>query len=399
MHTLLIDDDSFALRFLARQLRQLGYSSMALCEDAREAVRLLEVHFKTIELIFCDLLMPGFDGIEFIRHLESVNYKGGLVLVSGEDGRIRQMAERLALVHRINLLGALAKPVAKDQLQRLLDQDVLYKGMERRRSGRPAFGPDAISDAIRRSELFNLYQPKVELSSGRVVGVEALVRWRHPTYGIVFPDRFVGVAEQAGLAQDLAGLVMATAFAQAKAWRNEGLSLLMAVNVSVDAVDRFDMPEFVAREVSAAGIQPSDVVLEVTESRLMNNLRGAMAVLTRLRLKRFGLAIDDFGTDSSSLVQLRDVPFNELKLARGFIHGAPKDSRLRAMLEGMLTMARGLGIESVAKGVEDLDEWEMVRAMGCTMAQGYFIARPMIARDLVRWLPRWKMRRPGLVGR
>lgn len=397
MQTLLIDDDPFALKLLARQLKGLGYLSVALCEQAYEAERYLKAHFETIELIFCDLQMPGFDGIEFIRHLESVEYRGELILVSGEDERIRLTAEKLALAYNINVLGTLAKPVATEQLRQVLDRGSSAGPADRCRSERPSFGPDELQDAIRNEDLVNFYQPKVDMATGELVGVEALVRWRHRRFGIVFPDQFIAVAEQNGLMDELTWLVMDTAFRQCSAWAEQGLALSMSVNVSMDSFAEIAFPETVARKVAEAGIQLSDVVLEVTESRLMKNLRSTLDVFTRLRLKRVGLSIDDFGTGNSSLVQLRDVPFDELKLDRSFVHGATTDSGLRAILDGTLTMARGLGMKSVAEGVEDLADWHLMRALNCSMAQGYFIARPMIARDLSNWLVKWELRRQALI--
>jgi len=160
----------------------------------------------------------------------------------------------------------------------------------------------------------------------------------------------------------------------------------------MDNLGSLEFPDFVARAADKAGVSPTSLVLEVTESRLMKDPLAALDILTRLRLKHIGLSIDDFGTGHSSLAQLRDIPFDELKVDRGFVHGACRDASLRAIFEASLGMARQLGMKTVAEGVEDQEDWDCLRATGCDMAQGYFIAKPMPAADLAGWIAQWEAR-------
>lgn len=256
-----------------------------------------------------------------------------------------------------------------------------------------AYGADRVRAAIANGELINYYQPKVAVGSGAVVGVETLVRWRHPVDGLVFPDQFIGVAEAHGLIDDLTRVVLAAALAQARAWHDAGLALRVAVNLSMDNLVALGFADFVAAQAAGAGVAPAEIVLEVTESQLMADLRAPLEILTRLRLKRFRLSIDDFGTGHSSLTQLRDLPFDELKIDRGFVHRAHADPTLRAIFESNLSLARQLNIEVVAEGVEDQADWDFLRQAGCDLAQGYFIARPMPATDLPGWIETWEARR------
>jgi EAL domain-containing protein (putative c-di-GMP-specific phosphodiesterase class I) len=181
---------------------------------------------------------------------------------------------------------------------------------------------------------------------------------------------------------------------QARLWQDAGLRLHLAVNVSMDNLAALEFPDFVAHEADAAGVAASSLVLEVTESRLMKNPLAALDILTRLRLKRIRLSIDDFGTGHSSLAQLRDIPFDELKVDHGFVHGACKDASLKAIVEASLGMARQLGMQTVAEGVEDQADWDFLHSAGCDLAQGYFVARPMPAADLPGWIARWEHRGP-----
>ena len=395
MTTLLIDDDAFALRLLARQLKQVGCAAVTLCERAADALALLESRVEAISLVFCDLQMPDIDGVEFVRHLARTGYCGSLVLVSGENGRILQTVCKLAEAHRIHLLGALAKPVSVAQLRQVLASHTVRCGATPRAVRHP-YGPDELMRAIAGGELVNHYQPKVALATGALIGVEALVRWQHPQAGLVFPDEFIAAAEEHDLIDALTRTVLTTALRQARLWRDAGLDLQLAVNVSMDNLVALDFPDAVAQLACDAAVPLSSLMLELTESRLMKDQRAPLDILTRLRLKRIGLSIDDFGTGYSSLAQLRDIPFDELKLDRSFAGGAARDPSLRAIVEATLVMARQLGMKSVAEGVEDRADWDCLRTLGCDVAQGYFIARPMPGADLLAWRSGWERRRQEL---
>lgn len=396
MKTLLVDDESFALRLLSHQLATLGVLDVITREHAADAMALLESGDHVFGLIMCDLQMPGMDGIEFIRQLVRIGYAGDLVLVSGEDERILQTAERLSKAHRLNVLGSLRKPVLPEQLRQVLKNHA-SRAVATPRAALKIYEPKELWLAITGGKLVNYYQPKVDLASGAVSGVETLVRWRHPEDDLVFPDQFISTAEEHGLIDELTQVVLTNALRQARIWHDAGLQLRVAVNVSMDNLGSLEFPDSVIRAVSKAGIHPASLVLEITESRLMKDPLAALDILTRLRLKHIGLSIDDFGTGHSSLAQLRDIPFDELKVDRGFVHGACRDPSLRSIFEASLRMARQFGMKTVAEGVEDRDDWNFLRTSGCNTAQGYFIAKPMPAAELPGWIDDWEVRFRELV--
>lgn len=397
MKILLIDDEPFLLKVLSHQLGNLGFRDVTTCLRAQEGLATLEADGAAFGLVFCDLQMPEMDGVEFLRNLARIGYTGRLVLVSGEDERILRTAEKLARAHQLDVLGVLNKPVAREQLEQLLD-GAFAPTAKVPRADRRVYEPEELARAIANGELVNYYQPKVALATGAVVGAECLVRWRHPEHGLVFPDQFIGVAERHGLIDALTHAVLAQALAQVRAWREAGLAWRVAVNVSMNNLVRVDFSDLALAEITRAGVATTDLVLEVTESRLMEDPLAPLDILTRLRLKRVGLSIDDFGTGHSSLAQLRDMPFDEIKLDRSFVHGVRDNDTLRAIFDASHGMARQLGMEIVAEGVEDWEDWEFLRERGCDLAQGYFIARPMPAADLPRWLAGWEIRCAGLVG-
>jgi EAL domain-containing protein (putative c-di-GMP-specific phosphodiesterase class I) len=309
----------------------------------------------------------------------------------------------LAAAHDFRLCGAFHKPVQPHQLKQALAAAATQRPVHR--SPAPAatmraFSADELAQAITRGELINHYQPKVDFATGRWVGLETLVRWQHPQHGLVFPDRFIGVAEDNDLIDSLTDVVLFGlngALRQARALQDTGLMLHVSVNVSMDNLKDRSFPDTVARAAAAAGVEPSQLIIEVTESRMMQDPQAALDILTRLRLKRVGVSIDDFGTGHSSLAQLHQIPFDELKIDQSFVHGACRDAALRAILLPSLDMARQLGIKTVAEGVEDVEDWHYLRAQGCTWAQGYFIAKPMSPQALAAWAAEWEARRIGLV--
>lgn len=211
-----------------------------------------------------------------------------------------QTAEKLVQAHKIQVLGHLHKPVKPEVLSALLEQWT-PPSPSRLLAAKKVYGADELRVAINTDQLVNYYQPKVAVASGEVVGVETLVRWHHPVDGLVFPDQFIGVAETHGLINDLTRTVLTSALAQAKAWQKIGLTLRVAVNISMDNLASLDFVDFVVELTTRAGVPPQRVVLEVTESRLMRDTRAPLEILTRLRPKRFRLLIDDFGTGHSSM--------------------------------------------------------------------------------------------------
>lgn len=388
---LVLDDESFMLKLLGRILLNLGFTSVIFCDSGRSALEQITDEEARPNLILLDLNMPEMDGIEFVRHLVDRHYSGSLILISGEDERMLQTAEKLVRAHKIPILGYLHKPVKPDALSAMLEKWTpplaAVTGVAKK-----IYSSDELRAAIDNGELINYYQPKVSVSTGELIGVETLVRWQHPVDGLIFPDEFISIAESSNLIDKLTQVVFTGAMTQAKAWEEAHLPLRIAVNVSMDNLASLDFLNFVAEITAKLGVAPHNVVLEVTETRLMQDTRAPLEILTRLRLKRFRLSIDDFGTGHSSLAQLRDIPFDELKIDQGFVHGAWKDETLRAMYDASLSLARQLEMEVVAEGVEDRNDWDLLRSTGCDLAQGAFMSAPMLATELPGWIEKWRER-------
>jgi len=233
-----------------------------------------------------------------------------------------------------------------------------------------------------------VYQPKFSARTGTLAGVEALLRWRHGDGSLAYPAAVTPVAESEGLINDITEAVLRRALAQCGAWQSEGYDIAVAVNVSMQDLHRYDFPEFVVETASSNGVDPTSVVLEITESQIMADIVRPLEILSRLRLKGVGLSIDDYGTGASSMQRLRRIPFTELKIDREFVAGSTDDRVTRAMLTSSIRLGKDLGLRVVAEGVETANEWRLVAARGADVVQGYFLARPMSAEDMAGWLVR-----------
>jgi len=382
---LLLDDDDFILRLFTRMLENLGYTRIMAFDRGLKALEWMDSLSAGPDVVLLDLNMPEMDGIEFVRKLMERGYAGNLILVSGVDERMLESVARLIQTHKIRILGHLHKPVEPERLASLLEE---VTREEPRQAGtkKKVYSEAEVRSAIQNGELLNYYQPKVAVASGRVVGVEALVRWRHPDDGLLRPGLFVDVAEKSGIIGELTTAVVAGALGQARIWQDAGINLRMAINISMDDLNSLDFPDRLAGQAAVAGVSSDNIVLEVTETRLMKNPSASLETLNRLRLKGFNLSIDDFGTGNSTLAQLRDIPFNELKVDKGFVSGAWKNKTLRAIFDTSLELAGHLEMEVVAEGVEDRNDWDFLRNRGCDMAQGYFISPPMPPENFPEWL-------------
>jgi len=251
--------------------------------------------------------------------------------------------------------------------------------------------------AVERKELILHYQPKIDLKSGRTIGVEALVRWQHPHQGLIHPDQFISLAEHIGVIKPLTLWVLAEATRQGVAWRRAGLEITIAVNLSVRNLHDLHLPDWIAELLAASHLPPEGLNLEITESAIMADPARAMEILTRLRGMGIRLSIDDFGAGYSSLSYLKKLPVTEVKVDKSFIIGMSGNTDDAVIVRSTIDLAHNLGLKVAAEGVESQAVLDRLIAMGCDEAQGYFISQPIPALELTRWLndSPCGMKRPG----
>jgi EAL domain-containing protein (putative c-di-GMP-specific phosphodiesterase class I) len=251
------------------------------------------------------------------------------------------------------------------------------------------YGADEVREAITSGKLVNYYQSKVDVTTRQVVGVETLARWFHPQDGMVYPCQFIGVAEAHGLINDLTRVILANALAQAKVWQEAGLMLRVAVNLSGGNLVSLEFVDLVVESATEAGVPPHLVDLEMPTNSLKEDFCTPLEVLTRLRQQQFRLSINDVDIENASLADLRDLPFDEIKITPSFVHGAWNNIKLQAKFNSTTGLAKQLGKSVVAVGVEDQADWEFIRKTECNIAQGFLISKPMPGPDLPGWIRSW----------
>ena len=240
--------------------------------------------------------------------------------------------------------------------------------------------------ALDRGEIVVHYQPKATMVDGRVRSVEALVRWQHPERGLLGPYEFVHLAEHTGLIRPLTHHVLRTALEQCRQWRDRGIDLSVAVNLSVRDLVDLDLPAAIAAELDRFGLEPRSLAIEITETMLVLDPNRTIEVLARLHEMGVRVSLDDFGTGWSSLSYLQRLPVDELKIDRSFICDLAASDTDSSIVEATVALARNLGLTTVAEGVETAETWDQLVRLGCDVAQGYFISRPLPAAELEVWL-------------
>jgi EAL domain-containing protein (putative c-di-GMP-specific phosphodiesterase class I) len=253
-----------------------------------------------------------------------------------------------------------------------------------------------LARALGNQKLHMAYQPKVMLRDGSLTRVEALVRWEDPSHGVVEPSRFVPLAEEHGLIDDLTLWGLRTILKQWLDWRDDGLDTSIAFNISALSLQHLDFPDLVERMCSKLGVPTERLVLELTEGATQPLVK-LMDTLTRFRIKGIELAIDDFGTGYSSLMQLRQLPFSEVKIDQAFVADVHRSRDCRLIIRGITDLAHGLGLIATAEGVETVEQLRAVQELGCDLVQGYLISPPMPPDELPAWKAAFRKRWPKLM--
>jgi EAL domain-containing protein (putative c-di-GMP-specific phosphodiesterase class I)/CheY-like chemotaxis protein len=372
-----LDDDETALGGICGLVRRIGAECTAFQSSTALTRKLAE---SPPDLILLDVRLgdDDLDSIEVLRRLAELKCRSAILLVSGVDTRLRRSVEAIGREYGLNIVGGLAKPFDTQQLEQALlavdQQPLAITGEVALRELHRAF----------RNREFDLhYQRQVGIGTGNTIGVEALVRWRHPVRGLLPPGEFLPLAESSGLINPLTDWVLEESLAQLKAWHDRGLhDLTMSVNVPAKRLADSSFSTMVLSTLNRYGVSGDRLKLEVTETGVMEDVITALDVLTQLRLKDVMLSIDDFGTGHSSLVKLRQIPFSEIKIDRSFVTDLDSDEDCVLLTRTIVDLAHCLNMQVVAEGVETAETMRILGDLGCDVAQGYFIGRPAPAAKL-----------------
>ena len=380
-----VEDQGFQRWLAGNLLRELGAEFVLPAEDGNGALELLTTRDPPVDVVICDLNMPGMDGMELIRHMGQMRHGASLIVVSGLDKSILGMVEVMSREYGVKLLGAIEKPLTGKKLKSLVERhwaDTPAPGDPRNAT----LSSSDLAAALAAGQFETFFQPKVEMRTGELKGAEALARWRHPELGLLQPGVFMATVEADALIDPFTDFVAADAARACRAWRDAGLEMSVSVNLSLASLFDVELADRMTGIVRAEGLDPRHVILEVTESSATRDVARKLENLSRLRMNGFGLSIDDFGTGYSSMERLSRVPFTELKIDQAFVKTAAARPSSRAIVEASLQLARRLAIPAVAEGVETHADWDLMLGMGCEIAQGYYVARPMAAADMMEWV-------------
>lgn len=380
----IVDDDIQVAELFSAAIDSVGIDNQYFT-SARE---FLKIDLLDTDVVLLDLNMPDIDGIEVIRVLGKNSAKVQLVLISRYDRRVLRSAQQLAQAHMLRVVASLSKPVSIEELKKL----VVELSLQAQSNNQQVLAAQHLQDveelktALREKQLVLHYQPQVNIRGGELRGVEALLRWQHPQCGLIFPDTFIPLAEQHDLIGELTAEVIGQSIEQSREWQQQGLNIKISVNISADNITSLSLPEQLSELLINNQLDPSMLTLEITESALMCELVTSLDILTRLRMKGFGLSIDDFGTGYSSLSQLHRIPFTELKIDKSFTTSMLQDEEARAIVKSCIMLGQELNMQVVAEGVESTEILSLLNEYGCDIAQGYHIASPMPAADLPGWV-------------
>jgi len=365
---LVVDDHPDILDFVSQVAEGVGYTVARA--DSQDQFQAALTTFKPT-LVMLDLQMPGADGVELIRALARRSSRANIVLASGMDQRVLNAAEQLGKSHGLAMVGVMQKPIMLGDLECLLGR---YFESKREVSA------EQLGRAVDRAELRVHYQPKARLIDGawRIDSAESLVRWEHPDYGLIYPDEFIPLAESSGVIAALTDFVLQTGIEQVAEWNRQGLDLRLSVNLSPRLVANLEFPDQLATLASRANVDCSRLTLEVTETAALSDPAHTLDILTRLRVKKFGLSLDDFGTGYSSVTQLYQMPFSELKIDKSLGIDLQRSVEARTIVRSLVELGHNLGLAVCCEGVESAQALNFLASIGCDAAQGYYIARPMV---------------------
>lgn len=387
LNFLVIEDDDFQREVIVGILIRLGAIHVTEARTGTEALNILnELDSNPIDIILCDLNMPEMDGMEFLRHIGNSHSSIATIIMSALDGALIESVRKMARAYGTNLLGAIEKPITPAHLETLFS---LYKARDfkQRNESNPGsqFTLNEILEGLTNGEFEPFFQPKIQLSTGKLIGAEALARWIHPSYGVIAPYAFIDLLENSGNIDILTFVMLEKSAKVCKLLHSKGFQISISINLSLKSLTDTKLADKITRLILDAGIDPKYVILEITESAAITEMAPALENLARLRMKGFGLSIDDYGTGYSSMQQIARIAFTELKIDQSFVREMTTSNISKVLINSSIEMATKLQMKSTAEGIETRSDWEQLKSMNCDLGQGYYIAKPMNLEDFLNF--------------
>jgi EAL domain-containing protein (putative c-di-GMP-specific phosphodiesterase class I) len=388
---LVVDDELLQGSIISGVCSRLGYKS-SYAPSVQAAAELIST--QVFDCVTVDLSLGDRDGIELLRLIAALDVVPRVIVISGCERRILNATVRMA--HAAGIVDAISLPKPVDLA---LLREVL---VDRRRVDRLTqrsfdsvhrdISQAALRSALERGEIYAAFQPKIELSTGKLVGCEALARWDSPEFGSIGPDIFIPVAEQAGCIKAMTMQMLGDSMEIARVFLAKDPDFVVAVNLSATLLSDASIPEDVELALEEACIPAKSLMIEVTETIAMADIAQAMDILLRLRIKGIGVSMDDFGTGYSSLLALARMPFCELKIDRSFIRNCLNDADMWKVVASSVAIGHEYHMKVVAEGIEDFPTWQALDKIGCDIGQGFEFSRALPRDAMIDWCEGWNRR-------
>ncbi|KAA5843051.1 EAL domain-containing protein [Pseudomonas chlororaphis] len=370
---LIVEDHPFQHMYLQHLFGELGPYYLEGARDGEEALERLK--WRKFDLVLTDLLMPGMDGVQFIQGLAALHSKPALAIMSSASRRMLMSASLVAKNLGVKVIGLISKPVNLAALQTLTTQLSISQPSSPRPLPTAMLNRAALAQAIQEEQFEAWFQPKKSLFNGRIVATEALVRWMHPTQGMLLPDAFLPALKSFDLEEELLWLVLRQAIQAQARWRQHDYDIPVSINLPTHLLNSHDLADRLFDFVMEHQGVPGQICFELMECSVPQDISNFYAGACRLRIKGFGLSQDDFGKGYSSYMNLVSTPFTELKIDRALVQGCHASEELTKALTSIIALGRQLGLTVVAEGVESAEELALLRKIDCSQVQGFLISR------------------------
>ena len=381
---LVVDDERDQRYLLAKTLAGMGTARVIEAPSGHDGLAMLDRAGGAVDILVTDLQMPGMDGLELLRRVGDRKMPIAVIIVSALDSVLVASAATMAQAYGVRVIRTIDKPATRAKFYAVLEQ-FRNPAPEKTASSGVEFAPSAhdVLEGISAGQIEPAFQRVLELETGDVVGAEALARWRHPARGLLGPDVFLPPLARAGYLDELSWIMLSLAAMESGIWRSSDLKATVSLNVSATSLADPGYAEAVTQIVTGHGLEPAQMILELTETEAILNIASALENLTRRRIRGFGLAIDDYGVGYSSM---QAMPFTEIKIDRSFVCAAATDPKYRLMVEHTIAVAHQLGLKTVAEGVETRTDCHLLASMGCELIQGFAVSKPLEGAEFLRWM-------------
>ncbi|KJY84663.1 hypothetical protein TW81_03805 [Vibrio galatheae] len=379
INVMLIDDHPLHLRMLECTLRELGVTEVHSFTSVNEATQALDKN--QYHLILCDLSMPEHDGIDMLELLNEKDFNGNVAIISGLDQPVLSTVREMCRGFSFNLIAQINKPFVVDEINSLFTP----QQVKSHKTAAPAFKVNdaAFLYALADGQICNYYQPQICIKTGEVIGVEALVRWLHPSHGVLFPNSFLPIVQSCQLSNELFETVLENALSD---MQKGLLPYKVSVNADQANLENPDFADQVMKMCRQYSIDPNRLTIEITEEYSYRKSRSLYKNLAKLRVNHINVSIDDFGTGYSSLENLYAFPFNEIKIDRSFVYGIEDDEKKQRIVTLICNLARDFSINVVAEGIETEASKDILHQLNVNVLQGYLISKPIPVSEMKTFL-------------